>query len=95
MRLDASKSWVTSAGHADSYVWSSLPLDADGPMTLWLVPADAAGLSVAGAFDGLGLRGNASAPMTADGVRGAARRDARRRRRRALTWRWRQCCRCS
>ena len=68
VRLDASKSWVTSAGHADSYVWSSLPLDADGPMTLWLVPANAAGLSVSGAFDGLGLRGNASAPMTADGV---------------------------
>ena len=37
-------------------------------MTLWLVPAGAAGLSVAGTFDGLGLRGNASAPMTADGV---------------------------
>jgi isovaleryl-CoA dehydrogenase len=68
VRLDASKSWVTSAGHADSYVWSSLPLEADGPMTLWLVPADAAGLSVSGAFDGLGLRGNASAPMTAAGV---------------------------
>ena len=69
VRLDASKSWVTSAGHADSYVWSSLPLDADGPMTLWLVPAGADGLSVSGTFDGLGLRGNASAPMTADGVR--------------------------
>jgi len=70
VRLDASKSWVTSAGHADSYVWSSQPLDAaSGPMTLWLVPAGAAGLTVSGAFDGLGLRGNASAPMTADGVR--------------------------
>jgi isovaleryl-CoA dehydrogenase len=69
VRLDASKSWVTSAGHADSYVWSSQPLDgSNGPMTLWLVPAGAAGLSVSGAFDGLGLRGNASAPMTADGV---------------------------
>jgi isovaleryl-CoA dehydrogenase len=69
IRLDASKSWVTSAGYADSYVWSSQPLDAgSGPMTLWLVPAGAAGLSVSGAFDGLGLRGNASAPMTADGV---------------------------
>jgi isovaleryl-CoA dehydrogenase len=68
--LDASKSWVTSAGHADSYVWSSQPLDAgSGPMTLWLVPAGAAGLTISGAFDGLGLRGNASAPMTADGVR--------------------------
>jgi isovaleryl-CoA dehydrogenase len=77
VRLDASKSWVTSAGHADSYVWSSRPLTdgadgadgAAGPMTLWLVPAEADGLSVAGAFDGLGLRGNSSAPMTADGVR--------------------------
>ena len=69
VRLDARKSWVTSAGHADSYVWSSRTLHADAPMTLWLVPGDAAGLAVAAAFDGLGLRGNASAPMTADGVR--------------------------
>src|SRR5580693_2054252 len=81
VRLDASKSWVTSAGQADSYVWSSRPLSsggdvatgdsgggASGPMTLWLVPAGAAGLSTAGAFDGLGLRGNASAPLTADGL---------------------------
>ncbi len=69
IRLDASKSWVTSAGQADSYVWSSQPLAAPGPMTLWLVPGGAAGLTVAGPFDGLGLRGNASAPMSADGVR--------------------------
>jgi len=68
VRLDASKSWVTSAGQADSYVWSSRPLAADGPMTLWLVPDGAEGLSVAGAFDGLGLRGNASAPMAAAGL---------------------------
>ena len=71
VRLEASKSWVTSAGEADSYVWSSQPLNGAtgaGPMTLWLVPAGAAGLAVAGAFDGLGLRGNSSAPMTADGV---------------------------
>jgi isovaleryl-CoA dehydrogenase len=68
VRLDAKKSWVTSAGEADSYVWSSRPQAADGPMTLWLVPQGAAGLTVAGTFDGLGLRGNASAPMTADGV---------------------------
>jgi isovaleryl-CoA dehydrogenase len=66
--LDAAKSWVTSAGHADSYVWSSRPLAADGPMTLWHVPAGAAGLTVNGTFDGLGLRGNASSPMTATGV---------------------------
>jgi isovaleryl-CoA dehydrogenase len=67
--LDASKSWVTSAGEADSYVWSSRPLAADGPMTLWLVPSDAAGLGVRGPFDGLGLRGNASSPVRAENVR--------------------------
>lgn len=69
VRLDAQKSWVTSAGEADSYVWSSRPLNAPGPMTLWLVPMRSAGLTVRGRFDGLGLRGNASSPVTADGVR--------------------------
>lgn len=68
VNLDASKSWVTSAGQADSYVWSSKPLDVDGASTIWLVPASVAGLSVAGAFDGLGLRGNASSPMSAQKV---------------------------
>jgi isovaleryl-CoA dehydrogenase len=68
VRLEATKSWVTSAGEADSYVWSSQPLAADGPMTLWLVPGHAPGLAVLGAFDGLGLRGNASSPVRADGV---------------------------
>src|ERR1700678_4619969 len=29
-RLDASKSWVTSAGQADSYVWSSRPMTRGG-----------------------------------------------------------------
>jgi isovaleryl-CoA dehydrogenase len=68
IRLHAEKSWVTSAGEADSYVWSSRPISAESPMTLWLVRKDAPGLSVAGEFDGLGLRGNASRPMRADGV---------------------------
>ncbi|GAA2392893.1 acyl-CoA dehydrogenase family protein [Streptomyces glaucosporus] len=67
--LDAEKSWVTSAGEADSYVWSSLPLRAGGAMTLWLVPSTAEGLRAAGGFDGLGLRGNASGPVSAEGVR--------------------------
>jgi isovaleryl-CoA dehydrogenase len=69
VRLDASKSWVTSAGHADSYVWSSRPVSADGLMTLWQVPASADGLTVDGPFDGLGLRGNSSSPVSAAGVR--------------------------
>jgi isovaleryl-CoA dehydrogenase len=68
VRLDARKSWVTSAGEADSYVWSSLPLAADGAMTLWLVPSTADGLTQPGGFDGLGLRGNGSTPVTARGV---------------------------
>jgi len=67
--LDARKSWVTAAGHADSYVWSSRPLAAEGPMTLWLVPATAAGLAQPSGFDGLGLRGNSSTPVTAEKVR--------------------------
>ncbi|MGV9253845.1 acyl-CoA dehydrogenase family protein [Streptomyces sp. NPDC003697] len=68
VRLDARKSWVTAAGEADSYVWSSRPLHAGGAMTLWLVPGGSAGLDTHGDYDGFGLRGNASSPVTADGV---------------------------
>ena len=68
VRLDAQKSWVTAAGEADSYVWSSRPVAAAAPMTLWIVPSDAPGLHVPAPFDGLGLRGNASSPVTAEGV---------------------------
>ncbi|MEP4650665.1 MAG: acyl-CoA dehydrogenase, partial [Ilumatobacter sp.] len=67
--LDASKSWITSAEEADSYVWTSRPTAADGGASLWLVPADASGLKVAGPFDGLGLRGNGSSPVVATDVR--------------------------
>lgn len=66
--LEARKSWVTSAGEADSYLWSSRPLEAPGLMTLWLVPADTSGLQVGPPFDGLGLRGNASTSITGEGV---------------------------
>lgn len=68
VHLNARKSWVTSAAEADSYVWSSRPLAAEGASTLWLVPSGAAGLEVAGGFDGLGMRGNASRPITARDV---------------------------
>jgi alkylation response protein AidB-like acyl-CoA dehydrogenase len=69
--LDARKSWVTSAANADSYVWSSRPVDpATGPQTLWLVPSTLEGLTPhTGGFDGVGLRGNGSIPVTASGVR--------------------------
>ncbi len=69
VRLDADKSWVTSAHAADSYVWSSRPLAADGPMSMWLVPTTATGLSIAPGFDGLGLRGNDSCAVRAADVR--------------------------
>lgn len=67
--LDAHKSWVTSAGEADSYVWTSRPLAAPEGATLWLVPSATAGLSVSGRYDGLGLRGNASSPVVAASAR--------------------------
>ncbi|MDM7915276.1 MAG: acyl-CoA dehydrogenase family protein [Candidatus Eisenbacteria bacterium] len=69
IELDARKSWVTSAHHASAYVWSSRPVEADGASTLWLVPATAPGLEAPERFQGLGLRGNDSTPVTAKGVR--------------------------
>jgi alkylation response protein AidB-like acyl-CoA dehydrogenase len=69
VRISAKKSWVTSAGHAQSYVVSALAPEGAGSTdsTLYLLPAGTRGLSVAGPWDGLGLRGNASAPIALDG----------------------------
>lgn len=63
--ISARKSWVTSAGHAQSYVVSALAPEGAGPTdsTLYLLAAGTRGLSVAGPWDGLGLRANASAPI--------------------------------
>ena len=68
VRISAKKSWVTSAGHAHSYVVSALAPEGTGPAdsTLYLLGADTPGLSVAGPWDGLGLRANASAPIALD-----------------------------
>ena len=67
--LDAQKSFATSASRASAYVWSSKPLQPDsGLSTLWLVPADSPGIRVHGPFNGLGLRGNDSSPISADGT---------------------------
>jgi alkylation response protein AidB-like acyl-CoA dehydrogenase len=66
--LNARKSWITSAGKANSYVWSSRPMSGEDGITLWLVPADSNGLTVTAPFDGLGLRGNYSSPVSADDV---------------------------
>jgi alkylation response protein AidB-like acyl-CoA dehydrogenase len=66
--ISANKSWVTSAGHAQSYVVSALAPEGAGPTdsTLYLVRAETRGLSVAGPWNGLGLRANASAPVALD-----------------------------
>jgi len=68
VKLDAKKSWVTSASHATAYVWSSQTMGAEGPSTIWLVPSDAQGLTKPGPFTGIGMRGNDSTPVIADGV---------------------------
>jgi alkylation response protein AidB-like acyl-CoA dehydrogenase len=67
--LDARKSWITSAHHADAYVWSSLPSSGEELSSIWLVPRAAAGLKIARGFDGVGLRGNDSCPVEATDVR--------------------------
>jgi len=66
VRISAKKSWVTSAGHAHSYVVSALAPEGAGATdsTLYLLGKETPGLSVAGPWDGLGLRANASAPVT-------------------------------
>ncbi len=66
--IDAYKSWATSAGQVDSYVWSSRPMAVEGTSTIWLVPGHADGLQIKTPFSGLGLRGNYSSPVTATGV---------------------------
>src|SRR5262249_17838869 len=69
-RISADKSWVTSAGHADSYVTATRSVNGTEPTvsTLYYVPNGALGLSVVGRWTGLGLRGNASASMHLENV---------------------------
>jgi alkylation response protein AidB-like acyl-CoA dehydrogenase len=61
----AYKSWVTAADHADSYVSSAQKPDAISPLesTLYLARNGDKEISVGGDFDGMGLRGNGSAPL--------------------------------
>ena len=64
--LNCDKSFVTSAGYADYYIVSSGSIGGKGPMesTLYLVEKNAAGIEWIGGWNGVGLRGNASGPMT-------------------------------
>ena len=70
VRISAQKSFVTSAGHADGYVVSTLATDATKPVesSIYFVLNGDAGISASGTWRGLGLRGNASAPMKLDNV---------------------------
>jgi alkylation response protein AidB-like acyl-CoA dehydrogenase len=67
-RISATKSWATSAGHADYYV---VPLRASpyadpNELTLFLVPGRGPGVQVMGTWDGSGMRGNCSTPVQFD-----------------------------
>lgn len=59
--LDGTKSFVTNAGHVDTYVVSTAPLRSSGDpgsFNLFVVDADAEGLSVGEPWNGFGMRGN-------------------------------------
>ena len=66
----AIKSWVTAAHHADSYVASAQAPSARSPLelTLYWLRRQRSGVQLMGRFNGLGLRGNDSAPITFEGV---------------------------
>ena len=66
----ATKSWVTSANFADSYVSSAQAPDATSPLesTIYLARTGAAEVRPQGAFDGLGLRGNDSSPVSLENL---------------------------
>ncbi len=69
VRLTATKSWVTSANHAQSYVVSTLAPEGKGPTdsNLYLVASKAPSVRVSAPWDGLGLRANDSAPVELEG----------------------------
>jgi alkylation response protein AidB-like acyl-CoA dehydrogenase len=64
--LNAQKSFVTSAGEAEGYVVSTRTAGGEEPTdtTLYLLLKEDEGFTVSDRWNGLGMRGNASAPMT-------------------------------
>jgi isovaleryl-CoA dehydrogenase len=67
---NAAKSWVTSANHADSYVSSAQMPDAESPLqsTIYFVRTEVDEVRPQAGFDGLGLRGNDSAPVSIENL---------------------------
>jgi alkylation response protein AidB-like acyl-CoA dehydrogenase len=72
----AAKSWVTSANAAHSYVASAQSPHAQSPLdsTLYFARTKVAAIRPQPGFDGLGLRGNDSAPVSIEDL-AVARRD--------------------
>jgi alkylation response protein AidB-like acyl-CoA dehydrogenase len=70
LQLTAHKTFVTSAGEADSYVVSTRKAGASGPtdLDLFLIVKGTKGFEAGKPFEGLGLAGNASAPMKLEDV---------------------------
>jgi len=66
----AIKSWITSASHASSYVSSVQKPDSESPMdvTVYLAHPKAKGMEIETGFNGLGLRGNDSVPVTYNNI---------------------------
>jgi alkylation response protein AidB-like acyl-CoA dehydrogenase len=65
VELNAQKSFVTSAGEADGYVVSTRTPNTSGATDtmLYLVLKEDRGVRISGGWNGLGMRGNGSAPM--------------------------------
>jgi alkylation response protein AidB-like acyl-CoA dehydrogenase len=64
--ISAEKSFVTSAGRADGYVVSTLDADGSTPVasTIYLVLAGDSGVQASTPWEGMGLRGNSSGPLS-------------------------------
>jgi len=65
--VNAAKSWVTSAGHAEILLSSALTPDGGmGDNDLFAIPRGTSGVTQGGQWRGMGLRGNDSSPVTLD-----------------------------
>ncbi|HVI70703.1 MAG TPA: acyl-CoA dehydrogenase family protein, partial [Pyrinomonadaceae bacterium] len=66
----ASKTWVTAAGHADSFISSAQKPNATSPLdsTVYFVRQNSKGVQLTSSFNGLGLRGNDSAPVSLENI---------------------------
>lgn len=69
--INALKSFVTSAGHADLYVIPvrATPFSHANELSIFAVPGNTPGIVPVGTWDAMGLRGNASTPVRFDQCR--------------------------